>query len=35
MLSAGDLVLPYGIADREIGIALIELDELVGAMESD
>jgi predicted GH43/DUF377 family glycosyl hydrolase len=34
MLAGDDLLLPYGIADREVGIALVEVAELVDAMVS-
>lgn len=33
MLDDGHVVLPYGIADREVGIGTVELDQLLGAMD--
>jgi predicted GH43/DUF377 family glycosyl hydrolase len=32
MLAGDDIVLPYGIADREVGIALVGVDDLVEEM---
>jgi predicted GH43/DUF377 family glycosyl hydrolase len=32
MIHDDTLVLPYGIADREVGIGLVDVDELLGAM---
>lgn len=32
IIDGGELVLPYGIADREVGIALVDVDDLLGAM---
>ena len=32
MLHGKRLVLPYGIADREVGIALVDIEDLLGAM---
>jgi predicted GH43/DUF377 family glycosyl hydrolase len=32
MLSGQDLILPYGIADREVGIGRVELDSLLSAL---
>jgi predicted GH43/DUF377 family glycosyl hydrolase len=32
MLAGRDLVLPYGIADREVGVGIVELDSLLSAL---
>jgi predicted GH43/DUF377 family glycosyl hydrolase len=31
-LDDGDLILPYGIADKEVGVGLVEIDRLLAAM---
>jgi predicted GH43/DUF377 family glycosyl hydrolase len=32
MINGGTLVLPYGISDRDVGVALVDVGELLGAM---
>jgi predicted GH43/DUF377 family glycosyl hydrolase len=32
VLDDGDLILPYGIADKEVGVGLVEIDRLLAAM---
>jgi hypothetical protein len=32
MLAGRDLVLPYGIADREVGVGIVELDSLLSSL---